>query len=71
MIKDIKNMFEKKKTLLWNNSCACFDQSLSLVMVVEATQISTPLDNVPLYKVQPSIVSMMLLKSSHAVSSSE
>lgn len=40
-------------------------------MEVDATQISTPLDNVPLYSVKPSVVSIMLLKSSHAVSSSE
>lgn len=40
-------------------------------MAVEATAISTPLESVPLYKVAtPSSVLIILLKSSHAVSSS-
>lgn len=48
-----------------------FDQFLAEVIVVDATAISTPLESVPLYEMQPSPVSMILLKSSQAVSSSD
>lgn len=50
---------------------AFLDQSFKEVSVVDATAISTPLDSVPLYTMQPSIVLIILLKSSHAVSSSD
>lgn len=58
-------------TFFLNANSACFDHALVEAIAVEATQISTPLDKVPLYKVAtPLCVVIMLLKSSHAVSSS-
>ena len=48
-----------------------FDQALEDLINTDATAISTPLDSVPLYTVQPSRVSIILLKSSQAVSSSD
>lgn len=47
------------------------DQSLADVAATEATAISTPLDNVPLYSVPIDEESITLLKSSQAVSSSD
>jgi len=47
------------------------DQSSRELIVVEITAISTPLDSVPLYTIYESPLVIMLLKSSHAVSSSD
>ena len=47
-----------------------FDQSFEDLILVETTAISTPLESVPLYMVESSELSTMLLKSSQAVSSS-
>ena len=63
-------LYVKMQTFFRYAISAFFDQSLEEATVVEATQISTPLDRVPLYAVKPSNVSMILLKSSQAVSSS-
>lgn len=49
----------------------CTDQSSRELIVVEMTAISTPLDSVPLYTINESPLVIMLLKSSHAVSSSD
>lgn len=46
------------------------DHSLSEAADAEITAISTPLESVPLYMVHPPWLSIMLLNSSHAVSSS-
>lgn len=47
------------------------DQSLEDFTAIEVTAISTPLDKVPLYTVPMDEEPITLLKSSHAVSSSD
>jgi hypothetical protein len=56
--------------LLYRDSHS-FDQSSADVTKLDATAISTPLDKVPLYSVQVDVQPIILLKSSHAVSSSD
>jgi hypothetical protein len=48
-----------------------FDQSFADVTKLEATAISAPLDKVPLYNMQLDVEPIILLKSSHATSSSD
>ena len=60
----------RKQTFFRKAISERFDQSLEEEIPVDATAISTPLDSVPLYTVQSSRVLIILLKSSHAVSSS-
>lgn len=58
-------------TFFLNAVSECLDQSSRARTAVEITAISTPFDRVPLYTVAiPSSVEIILLKSSHAVSSS-
>lgn len=72
-------MIEKKKgikicmkiTLFLKRLSRCFDQSLTEGGATEATAISTPLDNVPLYIVPDEVEPITLLKSSQAASSSD
>lgn len=61
---------QKKETFFRYAISEFFVHSLEVLINVEATAISTPLDSVPLYTMQPSKVSIILLKSSQAVSSS-
>lgn len=58
-------------TLFLYSFSALLDQSLREDTAVDDTAISTPLDNVPLYTMLPPMLLIMLLKSSHAVSSSD
>lgn len=57
-------------TFFLKNVSELLDHSLIDEMEVETTQISTPLDNVPLNTVQLGRALRMLLKSSQAASSS-
>lgn len=57
-------------TFFKNCSSKFSDQSLADVAATEATAISTPFDNVPLYSVPIDEESITLLKSSQAVTSS-
>lgn len=67
----LKTIIYQHGTFFLNATSARFDHSPTEAMAVEATAISTPLDRVPLYRVAtPSWVLIILLKSSHAVSSS-
>jgi hypothetical protein len=68
---NFKPVIRNGQTFLRYAISALFDQSLEEVTAVDATEISTPLDSVPLYAVKPLKVSMILLKSSQAVSSSD
>lgn len=59
-----------RNTFFKNCSSKFSDQSLADVAATEATAISTPFDNVPLYSVPIDEESITLLKSSQAVTSS-
>lgn len=60
----------KSQTFFLKCISARFDQSFADAIVVDATAISTPLDNVPLKIVQFGKVQIILLKSSQAVTNS-
>lgn len=58
-------------TLFLNCASAIADHPYACFISVDATAISAPHGRVPLYNVHPGSVPITLLKSSHAVSSSD